>query len=328
MLTKMLTTGTAMFKILVLKKNIPLFLSWNITFRCNLRCKYCGVCDVGPEEMTTEEVKEGLEAVWDLGTRWITFSGGEPLIRHDIDEVLGYAKDKGFQVYISTNGIMIPKKLETIRRLDHVNISIDGSKETHDDIRGKGTFDKAVEAVRVCQELRVPVSLQCVVSKTNLHCIEESAEVARELGASIMYQPATLNLNSSMGINPLAPEPADYQATIDRLMEMKRAGAPIRNSLAGLAHIRHWPNHAPPDSCPAGRIMSIIEADGSVIACHRCMFNPESSGTQVDKRSVRQKFTDMTIPQKCGQCWCAPLVELGLVMSLRTEPIWNAIRMH
>ncbi len=321
-----LRMASALIKVRVLKKHVPLFLSWNITFLCNLRCTYCGSCEVGPAELNTEQVKEGLDAAWSMGTRWITFGGGEPLVRRDIGEVVDYARKKGFHVFMSTNGVLVPKKREICERLEHVNISIDGHEAVHDTVRGKGSFKKAVGAIDLLKEMGVPVSLQCVVSSINTGHIEEAVEVARDAGVSIMFQPATASLNSSDNPNPITPEPGVYRAAMDKVIAMKREGAPIRNSLAGLRHLRHWPKPTFPPMCVAGRGISIIEADGSVLGCHRCQFEGVGAEPPLDGK-IRERFETMRVPRGCGQCWCAPLVELALIFSLRPEPILNAMRM-
>ncbi len=107
---KAFLAASALVKIHLLRQRVPLFVSWNVTFRCNLRCAYCAACEVDREELGTEQVLRGLDGLWKVGTRWVTFGGGEPLIREDCGEILRYAREKGFQVYLSTNGIPCRKR--------------------------------------------------------------------------------------------------------------------------------------------------------------------------------------------------------------------------
>ncbi len=314
----------ALFRVHVLRRQTHLFLSWNITFRCNLRCKYCASCDAPNDELDTAAVLAGLDALWDAGTRWITFGGGEPLLRKDIGTILEHAKRKGFQVFVSTNGILVPKKSDVLAHVDHVNISMDGYREVHDLIRGDGAFDKAVKAIQVCKDLRVPVSLQCVLSKHNLDKVAESIDMAAQHGVYVMFQPASKWLSSSLTPNPLAPETGPYRETIEEIIRLKRQGEPVRNSISGLRHLAHWPENTS-IWCVASRLTSIVEADGSVLACHQCQI-ASFLEREADRGVTVEQFKQMKAPVGCRQCWCAPLVELAMIFTLKPEAWLNAVR--
>jgi MoaA/NifB/PqqE/SkfB family radical SAM enzyme len=316
--------ATAWVKIRILGRRIPLFAAWNITFRCNLRCKYCGAFEAPDTEWSTAEVIEGLDALWELGTRWLTFSGGEPLVRADLGEILKYAKQKGFRVYVSTNGSLIPAKQELLQWIDHVNLSLDGRKEVHDAVRGEDSFDRMLAGLAVCERAKVPVTFLCALSRFNLDAVEDVLAISREHGTRVMFQPATTWMNSSLKSNPLAPEPEAFRKTIDTLIAMKKQGAPISNSATGLRYLRHWPDRAP-IWCSAGALTCTIEADGTLLACHHTQvgaFLKQKAG----RGSLDAVFKDLAIPRGCAQCWCAPLVELAMVFSLRPEALWNAAR--
>ena len=315
----------ALAKVRLFRSQIPLFVEWNLTFRCNLRCQYCGAYNVECDELDTEAVRNGLDTLWKLGTRWVTFGGGEPLLRKDIDDILAYAKEKGFQVYLSTNGILIPKKRDVLRWVDHANLSLDGGRDVHDAVRGKGSFDKVIEALHVCREIALPVSLQCVLSSHNLDCVDEAIGIASEHAVPIMFQPATKWLDSSTKPNPIAPPVAEYRKTIAGLIERKKQGAPVRNSVLGLRHLAHWPDPTP-IWCSAGRLTATIEPDGAMLACHQCQVGSFLKGARRGGDLALQ-FREMPRPKGCVQCWCAPVVELALLFTLRPRAVLNALRM-
>jgi len=315
----------ALINIHLLKKRTPLFLSWNITFRCNLRCQYCAACDAPPEELTTEEIKAGLDALWKLGTRWITFGGGEPLIRQDIGEIVQYARSRGFQCYLSTNGSLLKSKLESIKPgVQHINLSLDGSETVHDQVRGKGSYAKAIEALELCKSSGISVSLQCVLNRYNLDDFHKAVETAQHYKVPIMFQPATKWLSTSLESNPIAPDTAPYREAIQKIIALKQSGAPVRNSYTGLKHLAHWPDPQP-IFCAAGKSMAILEADGSMLACHQCQVKDFLHGTAASG-TWPEKFKNMPLPKHCAQCWCAPVVELCLFFSLKPEAMLNALR--
>jgi MoaA/NifB/PqqE/SkfB family radical SAM enzyme len=314
-----------LFKTRICGRKIPLFAAWNITFRCNLNCQYCGVNTMSTPELDTHVVLERLDQLWDLGVRWITFGGGEPLIREDIGVVLGYAKHKGFQVYLSTNGWLAAQRAEAIRVVDHINLSLDGDRDAHDHIRGQGAFDKAIESIEVFQRLGLSVSLLCVLSQHNLDQIQEVISIALKFRLLVMFQPSTVYLNKSLEKNPISPPIDAYRQAIAFLIELKRDGAPIRNSVTGLKHLAKWPE---PTQiwCPAGVLMLVMEPNGTLAPCRLAQFE-SLRGNHNNALTMKKEFANLKMARNCRECWCATLVEVSLLMSLKPEPLWNAFRL-
>ena len=120
---------------------------WNITRLCNLKCVHCYNDSGGTETdlaVTTVEAKKVLDDLAAFGVPSVLFSGGEPLMRHDLFELLGYAGQKGLRTVISTNGTLITSSAAAeIKRLgvSYVGISLDGIGEINDKFRGvQGSF--------------------------------------------------------------------------------------------------------------------------------------------------------------------------------------------
>jgi MoaA/NifB/PqqE/SkfB family radical SAM enzyme len=305
----------------VLRRNAPLFASWNVTFNCNLYCHYCGTHEVKHNELGTDEIKKGLDKLWSQGVRWLTFSGGEPFIRRDMIELLGYAKRKGFNLFLSTNGWLLPKREEALQWLDHVNLSMDGGREAHDRVRGEGAFDKVLDAVAICRKHNVTVSWQCTLSAHNLGDVKELLDLAKAQGVTVMFHPATMWLDSSLNPNPIAPPVAPYRDTIAQLIRYKKQGYPIRNSIPGLKHLMKWPDKQP-IWCSAGAATCTVESNGTMLACHQYEFAQGKS-----QLGVGDPMSALPNRINCAECWCGPLVELGLIYSLRPGAWWNAAGM-
>ncbi|NLN92884.1 MAG: radical SAM protein [Candidatus Hydrogenedens sp.] len=304
---------------------VPLFLSWNLTFRCNLRCTYCGASEAPRQELTTEEICAGLEEVYKLGSRWVTFGGGEPLLRADIGSIIDRAAALGYQVFLSSNGSLLPKKIDEIRKVDHINLSLDGPSEVHDAVRGSGAFEGTMEGARVAEEAGISYSFLCTLGTHNLHTVEETVEMAREKKVWVMFQPGTLWLDSSTSANPVAADPEAYGEVMKKLIALKSAGAPIANSKAGLRHLSKWPQPAK-IRCLAGRLAIILEPDGTMLSCHQCEVGQFLAQEETPEQSVRDQFRNLVVPTGCAQCWCAPVVELALIASLNPEAFWNSFR--
>ncbi len=149
---------------------------WNVTQRCNLHCMHCYSNSQDkeyPGELTTEEGLRFIDDLADFGVPTLLLSGGEPLMRPDIYQLAEHASKKGMRVVLSTNGTLITKDVAK-RLMDaglaYVGISIDGTREVHDKIRGvKGAFDKSIQALKNCREEGIRVGLRFTVHAQNLH---------------------------------------------------------------------------------------------------------------------------------------------------------------
>ncbi len=320
--------GIAWAKVRLLGRQVPLLMSWNLTFRCNLRCHYCDSPNLDVPELDTGQVLEAIDDFYDLGTRYITFSGGEPLLRKDLAQIVNYAKDKGIVVFISTNGWLLPKRLPDLTRVDRFTISLDGGKDVHDAIRGSRAFDKAVAGIEAAQAEGIPVALTCVLATHNtgdLANIDELLDLARTYGAYVMFQPATKWLDSSTRPNPVAPDTGAYHQAIDYLIQRKKAGAPITNSVAGLRVLRHWPDPTPVYST-AGKVTCSLEPDGKILASH--LTQTALLEQPVNGATPAENYRNMPMPDRTDQPWCGPILELDLLFSLRPSAILNAIRVQ
>lgn len=149
-------------------------MTWNSTRTCNLSCVHCYSDSENKKysgELTTVEAKKMLDDMAEFGVPILLFSGGEPLMRKDIFELMAYAKDKGIRPTLSTNGTLITpavaKKLKDLG-LHYVGISMDGFGETHDKFRGmKGAFDKMITGIHNSIGAGLKVSLRFTITKHN-----------------------------------------------------------------------------------------------------------------------------------------------------------------
>ncbi len=123
-------------------------VSVNLTLRCNLSCTMCTTCYDSPE-LGTEEVKAIIDQTRAWGVEVFNPLGGEPFMRADIEELLGYAVRRGFYVTVTTNGTLITeKRARAIAAIPadrlHLNISLDGDEASNDEIRGAGMWRRAI----------------------------------------------------------------------------------------------------------------------------------------------------------------------------------------
>ena len=170
----------------------PVNLTWEVSLACNLRCTTCLSSSGEPAhgELTTAEALELVEQVHQAGVFQINFGGGEPFMRPDFEEILAACHDRGIMTCISTNGTLIDaERVERLckpKGLVAIQVSMDGARaETCDAVRGKGVFNRAVEAIKLLAETPIPTSINTVLTRHNAEEIPAMYQMARALGVSL-----------------------------------------------------------------------------------------------------------------------------------------------
>ncbi len=164
---------------------------WNITRQCNLSCRHCyldsGPDRAGPDELSTEEGFALIDDLAGMGVPLLIITGGEPLVRKDIWDLLPYARDRGIAIALSSNGTLITK--DTAARLkqsgvEYVGISLDGaSKVTHDAIRDvPGCFDSALAGISLCRAAGLKTGVRFTATKENRGDLDRLIDISRNAG--------------------------------------------------------------------------------------------------------------------------------------------------
>ncbi len=172
----------------------PFLVVWNITKRCNLRCKHCyaNATPTGaPDELTTEEKKRLIDQLDEAGVVSVAFSGGEPLMAPDIFEIFKYTADKGMYVNVATNGTLItPEVARKMKEsgVGYVEVSIDSpDPKEHDEFRGvPGAWERAIQGIKNARDAGLCTGIAYTVTKKNLHRVPEMIKLARDLKVSTM----------------------------------------------------------------------------------------------------------------------------------------------
>jgi mycofactocin biosynthetic radical S-adenosylmethionine protein MftC len=165
-------------------------VTWEITRECNLRCRHCLSADVMGDckgELDFDQCCTFIDELDRLEIFQINFGGGEPFLRDDFLEILKYCHSRGITTCVSTNGTVLDesliKKLKTMRFL-YMQVSLDGATaETNDAIRGRGTFDRIINALKVlvAYDFR-NASTNTVVTGINFREIGQIYELGKKYG--------------------------------------------------------------------------------------------------------------------------------------------------
>lgn len=321
----------------------PVLASLFVTYRCNLQCAMCDLWrkpkeyrEMGLKEFDTEKMKRVLMELKDIGTTGVGFTGGEPLVREDIYDLLGYAKKMGMITHLNTNALMLDMdavlELKKIN-VDSINISLDGSKEeTHDAIRGaKGSFKKVLEGVSLINKARqeggfpVKLNLVAVLSRQNISEAVDMVRLTKEIGAdAIGFMPVNTDVlnrdkeDRKMALNADA-DAAD--AIIDTLITLKKEGEPIDNTERYLSLFKNcFRGEKSPVRCLAGYNTIAVDCYGDVFPCFpwaelgRKVANIESEKLKGLWKSNSYKKTRQATSE-CHECYWNCQTELNLLFN-------------
>lgn len=240
----------------------PLVANYYLTYRCNARCHFCNIWALEPpKEADFATISQNLHDLKRLGVKYVDFTGGEPLLRQDVAQIYGEAKQLGFVTSMTTNTILYPKKANEIQGLvDFLNFSLDGpDAETHDHSRGVQIFDTLVESVNIAKSLGEYPVLNHTVTAQNYSRIGEVAELATRLGVRAWLNPAfTAHENYNSKKNP----------TPDMVAAIEAAGKKYNNvgyNKAALAFIEAGGNDTKNPRCKAVEAVIAISPDNKLL---------------------------------------------------------------
>lgn len=250
---------------LILKKKKPFWVDLKLTNRCNLRCKYCGIWERKVKEMSTKDVFKLVDEV-EKDCAVISLNGGEPLLRDDIDAIVDYIKKKdGILLCLWTNGILLDKHIQAAKKTDFIGLSMDGPKKIHDMLRGKGSFDKVLEAVDILKKNKVPFYVNMTLNRYNVYYVDWFIEKSRELGFLCNFQPIVVYGQASKDVESLVVPAQRFNKAIRLIISKKRFGT-IINTRKSLKMFLDMKNLSI-SKCRAGYACCHINPDGDVYRC-------------------------------------------------------------
>ncbi|MCR5175643.1 MAG: putative heme d1 biosynthesis radical SAM protein NirJ2 [Anaerovibrio sp.] len=255
-----------------------MIVSWNVTNACNMYCDHCyreAGCRA-EEELSTQEAKTLLEQIARANFKIMIFSGGEPLLRPDIVELVAYASKLGLRPVFGTNGTLIT--LEKARALKAagamgMGISLDSMDiQKHDSFRKfEGAWEGAVRGMRNCREAGLPFQIHTTVMDWNNHELEAITDFAVAEGAVAHHFFFLVPTGRAKTIEAESLRAEQYEETLTRIMkkqtevdiELKPTCAPQFMRIAAQMGIKTRFRRG----CLAGTAYCIISPRGKVQPC-------------------------------------------------------------
>jgi putative heme d1 biosynthesis radical SAM protein NirJ2 len=170
----------------------PSLVSWNITRQCNLDCAHCyrdAQSRPDADELTTEQGIKLIGEIARVGFRVLILSGGEPLMRKDVFQLIEAAREHGLRPVFGTNGTLITDEVARRLRdagLARAGISLDSAdRDYHNELRGSDTaWERAIAGMKACREAGLAFQVNTTVTRQNEDQLLRITDLARELGAA------------------------------------------------------------------------------------------------------------------------------------------------
>jgi MoaA/NifB/PqqE/SkfB family radical SAM enzyme len=320
----------------------PVWATFDVTWNCNCRCAYCGYWKDRHTDLSTDRVKAVIDNLKRLGLAYLGLSGGEPLLRQDIVELVSYARSRGLYVGLNTNGTVNPDgKIRGLMEagLDTLCFSIDGCRpETHERFRDNCPFGRVVEGIRAAVRTRreggyaTRISTNTVVHRGNVHELVEMSRFSRSLGADRSnFQPVLTGALEGDVLSELRFREEDVEMLEGVRAELRRlAHSNIGNYLdlvidycAGGSKVRDL-------TCYAGRAFAYVDPAGNLFPCSvmkdkLANLAEPGAGRRLDAGAVRETLRKAAA-QKCPGCSLICYMERNVMLSRPLDPrMWHEV---
>jgi radical SAM protein with 4Fe4S-binding SPASM domain len=253
-------------------------ISWNITKECNLSCRHC-YRDAGEKskgELTTREAKDLLCEIKKAGFNLVIFSGGEPLLRNDIYELINYANRLGLVSSLGTNGLLLStkaaKKLKNLK-LSSAGISIDSfNPDYHNRLRkSKDSWQRAMKAAKNCRDANLTFQIHTTLTKENYLDIPKFVYLSAKLGAHAHYFFFLVPCGRAVDINKEALSLYEHEHALRLILEARKKTRLYLRAVCAPQFVRFSYKGGDIQNmekgCLAGREYCLIGPEGDVYPC-------------------------------------------------------------
>ena len=261
-------------------------LAINLTRRCNLRCAHCyldakALRDGADNELTTAEVQTLLDEVSRRGAEtMIVLTGGEPLIRRDLEEIVAFGAERGLAMVVGTNGTALTdRRVRSLKRAGTlgVGISVDSlDADYHDRFRGlPGSWKKTMAGIEACRRHDFSFQIHFSVTDANAHELADMIDFARVVGARVLNIFFLVCTGRGQSMSEISAQ--RYEQVLNELIEAQSKYTDLIIRARCAPHYKRIAHQRNPDSLL--NRMSGEEGDGCIAGTHYCRITPEGAVT-------------------------------------------------
>lgn len=302
---------------------LGLFLE--VTSRCNAKCKHCGsscLNKLDPDEISAEDLKRTLFEIslkYDPRTVFLSVTGGEPLMRKDLGDIMKYASDLGYKWGITTNGMLFTEKVYKMieeTKMATISISLDGMKETHEKFRGvPNSFDRIETTLKRLQKIPTVKEIQVttVANENNINELENIYNYVQSIGIK-NWRVATVDPIGRAGVNDdILLTPEHFKYVLDFIKEKRLENKILVeygcSHYLGLEYEKEVRGHY--FTCQAGLTIGSILSNGDIFVCPNVPRIPKliqgniktDSFVDVWENKFKEFRTDKRLKsEKCKNC--------------------------
>jgi MoaA/NifB/PqqE/SkfB family radical SAM enzyme len=266
---------------------------WEITKNCNLECLHCILGKGSNQELATHEALMAVSRIVQLGGKNLKITGGEPLMRKDLGLIIKEAYASGLDLGLITNGTMLDEDFlrKYGRYLSHVAISIDGQEKTHEYLRGRGSYKKAMLSARKVMETGIDLSVYITIHSLNKDSLGPLMEELTSIGVGSFHF-NEVNMEGRASENRyLFLEQDETSNKLNRILSQLQKVVDIKNFLHD-------------SSCSISPEAVYLTADGRIYACVEiALKSPEQKIVHIldqkFKKRMAQFFSRVVIPKNC-----------------------------
>jgi radical SAM protein with 4Fe4S-binding SPASM domain len=267
-----------------------------------------------------------VEELYEMGAKWFGLSGGEPLVRKDIFEIIAHAKSLGMNVSLITNGYYVKGDiLDKLARYEVMTaVSLDGVEETNDLTRGKGSYQTALRAMKNLSDNDIFDCIVTTLNRRNVYEVDHIAEVGHKFNATRVVYHNYIPVGRAQEHLDLAPTPQQYEMVMNRIYDLMmdykdkmsiNVYCPFFARIAkqrGMPDFDYWFNNVFLGQCfIGGRYMGLLE-NGDIRPCgfnegYRMGNIRDKSMTdlwhEMQEKEFTKKLKDRSnLKGKCGVC--------------------------
>lgn len=303
---------------LLTRRPTPIAIAWLITGRCNLDCTYCmwKHLRTGPE-LDTAQVMDMLAQQRRAGMALVSFTGGEPLLRDDMGAIIACAKQLGLAVKLNTNGTRVAARLDELRPLDLLQVSLDGPPDLHDALRGEGTAAVALGAIDAARRAGIALQVTTCLTRQNVHRLDEVLALAVERRFRLNFQVLSRNFVGEDDVAASSPDRQALAEALRGLIARKRRGGrearAIGSSAGSLASLLQRVER-PLSRCDCAPVSATMLPDGSLIVCGNAAVHEPQDAVALGFSAA---FAALS-PPVCEGCECVG--RLRIARSFELDP--------
>ena len=302
----------------------PFSAAFMITNKCNLRCSYCNYPLIKTKELNIEEIDTLFNNLKQIGIKRLGISGGEPMVRKDLPEIINLAHSKGFFVSLNSNMLLYDRYKGKLNNVDYFFTSIDGNPEVQKKNRGNDSIDKIIDAIRDIKSMGKKVTIITVISQPDVEAVDYVLKLAIQENVNVHFQPEGYGAELLGRDTPVCDDNESYREIWKYILQKKREGFPITSSTEYLKFTSKWENYHQTalndkkQRCAAMYGFMFVDPTGMVYPC--CYTKGKVKGINIIEGGWKKElFSELP----CSTCIGGPYLEYNL---LYKKPIRSTLQ--